>query len=319
MKNVIKSCLLVCATLSMIGCNSSFLTAPTETPTPTATFTPTSTPTKTPVPTKTLTTTPTPNLELGKTHIVAQGGFSFRSPISYYASVDGPQAFISDLIPRFLFTLFGGESTKSEEEIIDELLGLFTKSGDIEIIKESSYPVTIAGVEGLAFDISGSRSSVALVGQTFAVFVSPNHFVFGIGFANAADANALWAGEGSMSFHSVLDSIEYIDPETSKACPTSTDKTYGYTQENAIRVGDGGSFFGGPALEREYLDNLRGPNGERLTYERTGSLPFENTILDAYVVSGLANPVTLYLDIYSFEELSAPVGFACIGPFNTGQ
>jgi len=256
---------------------------------------------------------------MGEAHIVAQGSFSFRAPVRYFTSIDGPQAFISDLIPRFMFTIFGGDSTKSEEEIIDELLGLFTQSGDIEIIKESSYPVTVGGVEGLAFDISGSRTGEPLVGQTFVVFISPGHFVFGIGFANAGDASELWDGEGSKAFKSVLDSIEYLDLQTSTTCPISTDETYGYTQENAIRVGDGGSFFGGPAREREYLDNLRGPNGERITYERTGSLGFENTILDAYVISGLASPVTLYIDIYSFEELSAPVGFTCAGPFNIGQ
>jgi hypothetical protein len=46
---------------------------------------------------------------------------------------------------------------------------------------------------------------------------------------------------------------------------------------------------------------------------------YEDVILDAYVISGLDQPVTLYIDIYSFEELQAPVGFTCLGPFNTGQ
>jgi hypothetical protein len=61
---------------------------------------------------------------------------------------------------------------------------------------------------------------------------------------------------------------------------------------------------------------LRGPNGEPVSYERTGSLNVEDTILDEYVINGLATPVALYIDIYEFEELKAPVGFTCAGPFD---
>lgn len=54
-----------------------------------------------------------------------------------------------------------------------------------------------------------------------------------------------------------------------------------------------------------------------ITYEREGSLPFDDTILDAYIVTyaGIDEPARLYLDEYSFEELFAPVGFNCDSPF----
>ncbi|MGC1378142.1 MAG: hypothetical protein WA821_18070 [Anaerolineales bacterium] len=97
------------------------------------------------------------------------------------------------------------------------------------------------------------------------------------------------------------------------AC-VSTDKTYGYTQENPIKVG--GDDFGGPPRERAYLDNLAGPHGEPISYNRTGSLDSGDTILDAYEISGLSKPVTLYIDEYSFTEPQAPVGFTCLGAFS---
>jgi hypothetical protein len=78
------------------------------------------------------------------------------------------------------------------------------------------------------------------------------------------------------------------------ACVMSTDKTYGYTQENPIKVG--GDDFGGPSRERAYLDNLAGPHGEPISYNRTGSLDSGDTILDAYEISGLGAKVTLYID-----------------------
>lgn len=109
------------------------------------------------------------------------------------------------------------------------------------------------------------------------------------------------------------------DSDATSACPVSDDESYGYTKENAIRVG--GDAFGGPAREREYLDTLRGPDGQVISYEREGSLPFEDTILDAYIVTyaGLDEPARLYLDEYSFEDLFAPVGFTCDSafPFST--
>ncbi|MFZ5878886.1 MAG: hypothetical protein ACOY0R_05935, partial [Chloroflexota bacterium] len=98
-------------------------------------------------------------------------------------------------------------------------------------------------------------------------------------------------------------------------CPVSTDETYGYTADNPIKVG--GDFLSGPQRERAYLDNLLGPNGELLSYERLGSTMGNDTILDMYEISGLDNPVVLYVDMYKYETLSAPVGFACSGPFIT--
>ncbi|MCI0628043.1 MAG: hypothetical protein L0387_41385 [Acidobacteria bacterium] len=64
------------------------------------------------------------------------------------------------------------------------------------------------------------------------------------------------------------------------------------------------------------MDNLLGPNGETITYERTGSLPFGDTILDAYEIRGLGKPITLYLDEYNYTEPQAPAGLTCAAAFS---
>jgi len=103
------------------------------------------------------------------------------------------------------------------------------------------------------------------------------------------------------------------------ACPVASDESYGYEKGNAIRVG--GDFFDGAAREREYLDTLRGPDGQIISYVREGSLFHEDVILDAYAISysGLSGSIILYLDLYTFEELFSPVGFTCDTDFSLQQ
>jgi len=98
------------------------------------------------------------------------------------------------------------------------------------------------------------------------------------------------------------------------ACPISTDAEFGRLLKKAIRVG-GGALYAG-ARERRYLDGLRGPAGEALTYARNGStMPTADQPgpVDVYTVSyaGLDKPFTLYLDAYHFEEATAPAGLVC--------
>ncbi len=108
-----------------------------------------------------------------------------------------------------------------------------------------------------------------------------------------------------------MESIEFTQADGE--CPIATDETYGYSESNPIRVG--GDFISGVSRERAYLDHLRGPNGETLSYERQGSLPSVDTILDIYNVTGPGVDEILYVDLYNYLELQAPVGFTCDGPF----
>ncbi|MGB0850756.1 MAG: 2-dehydro-3-deoxyphosphooctonate aldolase [Bacteroidia bacterium] len=98
----------------------------------------------------------------------------------------------------------------------------------------------------------------------------------------------------------------------------STDKTYGYTQENPICVGNQNK-MGGPLDEKSYLNSIKGPNGEDISYVREGSCcPFKSKnglmgsgLLDIYTINyaGLDEPITLYINMYDSDELEAPVGF----------
>jgi len=97
---------------------------------------------------------------------------------------------------------------------------------------------------------------------------------------------------------------------------TTNDSTYGYTKENAIKVG---GEMQGPANERNYLNSLSGPNGETLKFSRSGSCcafetknsSFGMGMLDIYRVTyeGKKDTVTLYLNMYDKAKLKAPVGF----------
>lgn len=101
-------------------------------------------------------------------------------------------------------------------------------------------------------------------------------------------------------------------PARAATCAVSTDPSYGYSLENPIKVGSG--LLRGPARERAYLNALAGPNGETITYTRRGSMPFGGVILDIYDLRGLPNPVTLYVDMYTFVSPQAPAGFTCAYP-----
>jgi hypothetical protein len=139
--------------------------------------------------------------------------------------------------------------------------------------------------------------------------------LFGLGIANTERERKRWENEGSIVFTALIDSVTFSTSSNSSSgtCAISTDSTYGYTKENPIKVGGGA--FDGPPRERAYLDNLLGPKGEMITYERTGSIPFGDTILDIYEIKGLTKTITLYIDEYDYTEPQAPVGFTCVSAF----
>jgi len=95
-------------------------------------------------------------------------------------------------------------------------------------------------------------------------------------------------------------------------------ETYGYTPDDPIKVGTG-SPDDRPGNERRYLNALLGPEGQVTTYQRVGSCCHFETpnselgvgLLDVYEVTyeGLAEPVTLYLNMYDQGEPRIPRGF----------
>jgi len=96
----------------------------------------------------------------------------------------------------------------------------------------------------------------------------------------------------------------------------SNDSSYGYKEKNPIKVG---GFDNGPSNERNYLNSLTGPNGEKVLFYRNGSCcqfntknsPFGSGMLDIYSVyyEGIKDTAKLYINMYDKGVLKAPVGF----------
>ena len=109
-----------------------------------------------------------------------------------------------------------------------------------------------------------------------------------------------------------------LDSQTFLLTEVSIDKTYGLSEKNPIKVG-GVDKNEGPLNERRFLNALVGPNGERVSYQRAGSCcPMKSrngfmgmAMLDNYRVTweGSADTVSIYINMYDYGELKAPVGF----------
>lgn len=108
------------------------------------------------------------------------------------------------------------------------------------------------------------------------------------------------------------------DQNTFVITELATDPEYGVTKKNPIMVG-GIKKSEGPLNERRYLNTLTGPNGEPISYFRSGSCCAFKTknglmgqgFLDNYRVTweGSKDTVSIYINMYDFGELKAPVGF----------
>ena len=98
-----------------------------------------------------------------------------------------------------------------------------------------------------------------------------------------------------------------------------SNSSFGYSQSNPILVG-GENLSDGPLRQRQYLENLTGPRGERIFYKRLGSCcefetdnsPFGGGLLDRYEITyaGLKEPIILFFNMYDppQEEVLVPEG-----------
>jgi hypothetical protein len=293
------------------------------TPTPEPTLTPTLEPTATPEPTNTPTSTPEPTLAMGDPQEVLEGGFSFQPVEGQSVEMNGPAVFLVDADPEgSTFISFFGEKNyrgvETQQEIIDAFLAEFAEAGSGSFEKSEPYVIIIDGNESTAFDITGSFSDVPIEGQTVLVMPSESQFLYGLSFSFINNDETKWEEEGKKAFSALISSIKFIKEVGSgeSFCKVSTDDSYGYSIDNPIKVGtDCIDIFAcsmeGPSRERAYLDSLSGPNGEIVRYERLGSLEHGDTILDKYTVLYSGTTVTLYLDMYAYEEPMAPADFKC--------
>ncbi len=108
----------------------------------------------------------------------------------------------------------------------------------------------------------------------------------------------------------------FLDRDTYLLSAISEDPLYGYSKQNPILVG-GAENLEGPWNERRVLNALMGPNGQRIFYNRSGSLHStvlvdgqpKGVVLDRYVIWGENLDFTsLYFNMYEYGEIKAPLG-----------
>ena len=293
---------------------------PTDTPEPTPTRT--STPTETPLPTETATPTIEPTLEMGEVQELALGGFSIRPVVGYGMETEFNTVIVSDQGGTFFITISGVtdyNGSQSHEEIVEEYLVELEGYGIGEFNLGESDPIIVDDVEGMVFDVTGIMLDAEIEGQSILVMPSENHFLFGLAVGNLSTDEDVWQEIGSEVFNALIESIEFIEAGDidGSACQVSADETYGYSEDNPIKVG--GDWLDGPGREKAYLNSLSGPNGEAVSFERLGSFNYGDTILDEYEVQFAGKSVILFLDEYNYEQPATPVGFICWTPIPCGS
>lgn len=112
---------------------------------------------------------------------------------------------------------------------------------------------------------------------------------------------------------------QLFDKQTFLLTEISIDPTYGLSEKNPIEVG-GVDKSEGPLNERRYLNALAGPNGEKISYFRSGSCcPVKSkngfggiAMLDNYRVTweGSKDTVSIYINMYDYGVLKTPIGFS---------
>ena len=117
------------------------------------------------------------------------------------------------------------------------------------------------------------------------------------------------------------DNHELVDLNTFKIEKTAASAAYAYSTQVPVKVG-GAETNEGILNERRFLNALRGPNGEKVTYELVGSCCYyeiENPthsnigLLDRYKVTVGDKEYILYFAPHeNAKELLAPRGFSFV-------
>lgn len=297
----------------LAACTAVPTVAPTSLPSPSPTTPPTQTlilsPTSTAVPTAT--STIAANTETINRLAVSEG-FTVSVPFPLLYQVNKNIILIGDE-EKTLNISFIGDTSKGGQplaSIIDTYLASLEKRG-FQFTKGNSADVQIDGSTGLIVELTATSGNLTFEGQAAAVSPRADLALFGLALARTDSNKDAWKNSGKAAFESLLNSIKFT--EANATCPISTDKTYGYSQDNPIKVGGGD--FEGPSRERAYLDHLTGPNNSQLTYDRQGSMDSGNTILDVFQIKGSGFSAVLYVDEYNYADPQAPVGFTCSGAF----
>lgn len=113
--------------------------------------------------------------------------------------------------------------------------------------------------------------------------------------------------------------VKYLDSRTFQLTEPATDPDYGFVRTKPVDVG-GVPENNGPGNERAFLNALLGPNGEEVSYFRSGSCCSFKTphgfmddtgLLDVYkvYVVGSTDTSLIYINMYDKGDLYIPKGF----------
>lgn len=259
----------------------------------------------------------------GSPFIVYQGGYRFEAPLGSDVSITGPSTTLSAENDTLLFKMDGINKmsvTRSPQEILDILLETLFSSNQSGVKKSDPVTSTFEGFEGVAYDFTGAFLDHKVEGHALVVKPTEKRYVSVIGMAIIDDQPDLWQTTGKNMFNYLISRFAVLSEDqlvSADICPISPDDTYGFKVENAIKVG--GGLISGPLRERAYLNNLLGPDGSVLTYERVGSLESPDSIVDEYTLTAGTQVYKLYLDEYSYGVINAPRGLGCMGAFPLGE
>ena len=269
--------------------------------------------------------TPEPLFQLGELVEVADGGFAYPQVLSIKNQLgaftelqQGSQVSLSSPNQDLLMSLTSEETEPGEDaqDCLERVLLGMAQDIDQFVPSKPNLQQLGAG-EALRVDFTGKLFEQPISGSLLLSTPQDKRCFTAIGLYVGADPEPRWQAQGQPLFDALLAGLRFFEVEQAPACPLATDPSYGTSQELPIRVGNT-NLYDGAAREEAYLQTLRGPNGESVRYERLDALMLaDQSILDVYQVSydGLDNPVTLYLDMYSYEMLLLPQGFTCAEPF----
>jgi hypothetical protein len=152
---------------------------------------------------------------------------------------------------------------------------------------------------------------------TFSLTVAT--FLTACGSTKTADPPIASSSRTTINGASITDEMIGRTRGTMHLARVATDARYGYSESLPIKIG--GGFGEGSNRTYQYLNSLRGPHGEAVTYTRVGTCcPFKTPnspfggegILEVYAITyGSGDkPQRIYFDWYDESEPLVPFGLS---------
>jgi len=181
----------------------------------------------------------------------------------------------------------------------------------LELMRNKSQILVVALLPTLLVSFGFARATDKKPEEQVTVSTSKDGTV---GITKSPSGKGVPNGSSSDEFY-----LEWLVP--------TTESDYGFTKAKPIAVG--GFLEGkGSRWSAQYFSSLLGPNGEPTSFERVGSCcafvitdpklveaGFSTGFLDTYrvTIEGVAEPVIIYVTLYSESRIYAPKGFTTRG------